>query len=306
MILHQRIKEAEHELATLNDVIRWAVSRFNEAEIFLGHGTDNMWDEAIALVLPSLHLNYDLPDLAWQARLTRSEVTALIAAVVRRINERIPTAYLTHSARFAGLNFYVDQRVLVPRSPIAELIEKRFAPWLVAEQATDILDLCTGSGCIAVAAAHYFPEAQVDAVDICQKALEVAVLNVEKHQLQERVHLYSGDLFSALPKENQQYDLIISNPPYVDTEDMRALPTEYTHEPMLGLAGGSDGLVVVKKILAAAKNYLKPGGLLVIEVGNSEQALLSAYPEVPFIWVDFERADGGVFILTQEQLTQTF
>lgn len=304
--MDQRIKEAESELATLNDVIRWAVSHFNEAGIFLGHGTDNMWDEAIALVLPTLHLNYDLPDIAWQARLTRSEVLLLIELILRRINERIPSAYLTNTARFAGLNFYVDQRVLVPRSPIAELIEKRFAPWLNQDHAEHILDLCTGSGCIAIAAAHYFSEAQVDALDICQRALEVAALNVEKHQLQERVHLYPGDLFDALPKKNKQYDLIISNPPYVDASDMSTLPVEYTHEPNLGLVGGADGLTVVKKILAHAKEYLKPEGLLVIEVGNSESALIENYPHIPFTWVEFERGGGGVFILTQQDLVQHF
>ena len=304
--MDQRIKEAERELETLNDVIRWAVSHFNEAGVFLGHGTDNMWDEAIALVLPTLHLHYDLPDVAWQARLTRSEVLLLIEVILRRINERIPSAYITNKARFAGLSFYVDQRVLVPRSPIAELIEKRFSPWLVQDHAAHILDLCTGSGCIAIAAAHYFPEAQVDAVDICQRALEVAALNIEKYRLQDRVHLYPGDLFDALPEKNQQYDLIISNPPYVDAEDMRTLPTEYTHEPSLGLAGGEDGLLIVQKILTEAKAYLKPEGVLVIEVGNSESALMEYYPHVPFTWLDFERGGGGVFILTYEDLIQNF
>jgi len=298
-------KEAETELNTLNDVTRWAVSRFNEAGIFFGHGTDNAWDEAVALILPSVHLNYDIPALAWQARLTRMEILLLLELIERRITERIPSAYLTNTARFAGLDFYVDQRVLIPRSPIAELIEKRFSPWLPQDHAERILDLCTGSGCIALAIAHYFPEALVDALDISQRALEVAAINVEKHHMQERIQLYPGDLFSALPEKNNQYDLIVSNPPYVDAKDMASLPTEYTHEPSLGLEGGPEGLDIVRKILTQAQDYLKPEGLLVVEVGNSESALMEHFSTVPFTWVEFERGAGGVFVLTRQDLMET-
>ncbi|MCD6048164.1 MAG: Site-specific DNA-methyltransferase (adenine-specific) [Gammaproteobacteria bacterium] len=296
-----QLQEAANTLKTINDLVRWAVSRFNEAGIYLGHGTNNMWDEAVSLILPALHLQYDLPDLAWQANLTPSEINHILELVARRIEEYIPAAYLTKSARFANLNFYVDQRVLIPRSPIAELIERRFEPWLHQDHAERILDMCTGSGCIAVACAHYLPEARVDAVDISSDALEVAKINVEKHQVDDRVRLYEGDLFAPLPKKHQ-YDLIVTNPPYVDADDMSTLPREYLHEPQLGLAAGQDGLDIVKRILHEAKNYLKPNGVLIIEVGNSETALMHQFPNVPFTWLDFERGDGGVFLLTYQDL----
>jgi ribosomal protein L3 glutamine methyltransferase len=246
-----------------------------------------------------------LPNLAWQARLTSMEILLLIELIERRIVERIPSAYLTNTARFAGLDFYVDQRVLIPRSPLAELIEKRFSPWLPQDHAERILDLCTGSACIAVAIAHYFPEATVDALDLSQRALEVAAINVEKHHMQNRINLYPGDLFDALPEKNHQYDLIVSNPPYVDAKDMASLPTEYTHEPSLGLAAGTDGLDVVKKILLQAKDYLKPEGILVVEVGNSEAALMEYFSHIPFTWIEFERGEGGVFVLTHQDLIET-
>ncbi len=296
-----QLEEALGELKTLNDVIRWTVSRFNEAKIFFGHGTDNAWDEAVSLIVPTLHLDYDLPEVSWQARLTHSEIRHLLELVVRRIQDRIPVPYLTHAARFAGLNFYVDERVLIPRSPMAELIEKRFAPWLHDDHADRILDMCTGSACIAVACAHYLPESVVDAVDISKEALAVAKTNIKNHHLEDRVKPYQGDLFAPL-KRKYQYDVIIANPPYVDKKDIAHLPPEYLHEPSLGLKGGNDGLDLVKKILQSAKDFLKPTGILVVEVGNSEHTLVEKFSHVPFTWLEFERGDGGVFLLTYQDL----
>ena len=298
-----QLSDAVKELKTINDMVRWAVSRFNEAEIFLGHGADNPWSEAIALILPALYLPHDRPDVAWSARLTQQERLHLADLIMRRIEERIPSAYLVHKMRFAGLDFFVDERVLVPRSPMAELIEKQFEPWLHEGQISHVLDLCTGSACIAIACAHYLPDALVDAVDISKEALEVAQINVNKYHMQEQVRLFQGDLFDPLPK-NSKYDLIISNPPYVDADDMATLPKEYTHEPSLGLAAGKDGLDMVKSILATAKNYLAPEGVLIIEVGNSETALVEQFPDVPFTWLEFDRGDGGVFLLTYDDVME--
>lgn len=297
-----QLEAAVSELKTLNDVVRWTVSRFNEAGVYFGHGTSNAWDEAVGLVLPALHLQYDLPDVAWQARLTQSELMHVLALVLRRIEERLPSAYLTHTMRFAGLDFYVDERVLVPRSPLAELIEKRFEPWLNEDHAERVLDMCTGSACIAIACAHYLPEALVDAVDISKDALEVAAINVEKFKLTDRVRLFQGDLFEPLKGKKVKYDLIIANPPYVDAQDMANLPVEYTFEPKQALVGGADGLDVVKRILHEAKNFLKPDGALIVEVGNSESAIIEQFSHVPFTWLEFERADGGIFLLTYKDL----
>lgn len=289
------------ELHTINDFVRWAVSRFRQANLYYGHGTDNPWDEAVSLILHGLFLDEEMPDVAWQARLTHSEKTHVVEILMRRIEQRIPAPYLTRRMRFAGLEFYIDQRVLIPRSPLAELIEKRFEPWLHRDHAERILDLCTGSGCIAIACAHYLPEAQVDAVDISPDALAVAQQNVQKFHLEEQVHVYAGDLFDPLPPE-AQYDIIVSNPPYVDAHDMAHLPPEYHHEPSLALAAGQDGLLIVERILQQAKRYLKTHGLLIVEVGNSEAALMERYPHVPFTWLTFDRGADGVFLLTHEDL----
>ncbi len=303
MPLDNNLDEAVIELVTLRDMLRLAVSHFYAANLYFGHGTENAWDEAVALVLHVLHLPPDINPQVLDARLTLSERRKVARLITRRVKERIPSAYLTHEAWFAGLPFYVDQRVLIPRSPVAELIEQNFSPWIAVDTVSRVLDLCTGSGCIAIACALAFPHVEVDAVDISEDALTVAKINVERHQVTEQVHLLQSDLFGAL--KNKKYDIIISNPPYVSTQEMAELPAEYHHEPALGLAAGSEGLDVVTRILKEARAHLTENGLLVVEVGNSEPALVNRYPEVPFTWLEFQRGGGGVFLLTYEQLQQS-
>lgn len=290
------------ELKTIRDFIRFATSQFNEAGLYYGHGTDNSWDEAVALVLHSLHLPHDVDRGVLDANLTTKECSALLSLIEKRVTHRIPVPYLTHEAWFSGLSFYVDERVLIPRSPIAELIEQQFQPWIEEEQVHRILDLCTGSGCIAIACAYAFPDAEVDASDISPDALAVAKINVLRHAVEDRVNLLQSDLFTNLPK--QKYDIIISNPPYVSTSEMVELPKEYTHEPSLGLVAGNEGLDVAINILRSASDYLQPHGLLIVEVGNSEVALSEMYANVPFTWLEFQRGGGGVFLLTAEQLRE--
>ncbi|TAN70475.1 MAG: 50S ribosomal protein L3 N(5)-glutamine methyltransferase [Methylobacter sp.] len=290
-------------LTTLRDYIRWAASRFAEAELCFGHGSPTALDEAAALVLHTVHQPYNLADTYLQSVLTLTERQAVIDMIDRRINERIPAAYLTHEAVFAGLSFYVDERVLVPRSPIAELIEQRFSPWVDEEQVVRILDLCTGSACIAIACAYAFADAYVDAVDLSDDALAVAKLNVAKHQLDDVVTLYQSDLFKELP-DDVRYDVIVSNPPYVCLEEWEQLPAEFHAEPDMGFKGGISGLDIVLRILVDADRYLAEQGILIVEVGSSAETLQTAFPDVPFYWLNFERGGDGVFLLTAEQVSQ--
>lgn len=291
--------EAVNELVSIQDMIRWATTEFNRAGLFYGHGCDNALDDAKRLIFPSLNLPLCGTDQFYNARLTLRERKMLVELINKRINLRIPVAYLTNTAWFAGLEFYVDERTLVPRSPFAELISDGFKPWLTTEPER-ILDLCTGSGCIAIACAYAFPDAEVDAVDISDDALEVAEINIQGHGLEQQVIPMLSDLFSGV--ENEKYDLIVSNPPYVDAEDMANLPDEFKHEPELGLACGFDGLDLVRKMLNQAGDMLKNNGLLFVEVGNSQIHLQQAYPEIPFEWITFKSGGHGVFVLTKEQL----
>lgn len=294
------IEGAVASLETVKDFIRWIVSCFNEHQVVLGHGYDEAWDEAVMLVLHALHLPWDIDSRVQDTRLTEREKYNILDLVQRRIIERIPSAYLIHRAWFAGLPFEVDERVLIPRSPIGELIEKHFEPWVKPESVESILDLCTGSACIGIACAHYFPEAMVDCVDISEDALDVAERNLQAHGMEGRVNLIYSDLFEAL--DGRTYDIIVSNPPYVDAEDMASLPEEYHHEPVMALEAGNDGLDIVRRMLPELSRHLNPGGIAVIEVGNSMEALERAYPHVPFTWLEFERGDGGVFLLTKEEI----
>ncbi|MGK2889020.1 MAG: 50S ribosomal protein L3 N(5)-glutamine methyltransferase [Candidatus Malihini olakiniferum] len=293
------VDEAVKNLHTLQDMLRWAVSRFNAAELYYGHGTDNPWDEALQLVLPTLYLPLDFPVDMYDSRLTLSERQRIVERVIRRVNERLPIAYLTNKAWFCGLEFFVDERVLVPRSPIVEMISQQFAG-LIANEPQHILDLCTGSGCIAIACAHAFPETEVDAVDFSSDALAVAELNIQQHGLEQQITPIRSDLFRALPP--LQYDLIVTNPPYVDAEDMADLPQEFRREPELALAAGIDGLDLVRRILACAPDYLNEQGVLICEVGNSIVHLMAQYPDIPFTWLKFEHGGDGVFMLKKDQL----
>ncbi len=294
------INEAVSELFSIHDWLRWAVSQFNAADLYFGHGTDNPWDDAGQLMAFTLHFTHLAESALLQTRLTSTEKRRFAALVQQRIEQRMPSAYLTQQAFFAGLPFYVDERVLVPRSPISELITRQFADWFPVEPPARILDLCTGSGCIAIACAHYLPESEVDAVDISEDALMVADLNISQHGLEHRVFPIQSDCFQSLP--GQQYDLIVTNPPYVDADDMADLPAEYHHEPELGLASGVDGLELTKQILREAAAHLTENGVLICEVGNSMVALAEQMPDVPFHWITFNNGGDGVFALTKAQL----
>lgn len=285
-------------LRTLRDYIRWAVSQFHGAQLFFGHGTDNAWDEARQLVLGALHLPWEMSDSYLDCRLEDDECVRLQELLHKRIEERVPTAYLLGEAWFCGLPFIVDERVLIPRSPIAELIEQRFRPWLPEEPAR-ILDLCTGSGCIGIACAYEFPQAEVVLADLSFDALEVANCNIEQHGLEERVYTVQSDGFDGLPQ--QRFDLIVSNPPYVDADDFAQMPEEYHHEPAMGLACGDDGLDLVRRMLAEAADHLTERGVLVVEVGNSQVHVEALYPEVDFTWLEFTKGGHGVFLLAAQQ-----
>lgn len=288
------------QLKTLRDLLRYSLSQFYEANLHFGHGTDNAWDEALYLALSALNLPPDVDREVLDARLLESERKKIIKLIHERVERRVPAAYLTHQAWFCGLPFYVDERVIVPRSPIAELIENEFSPWMDNNPIERVLDLCTGSGCIGIASAVYMPETLVDATDVSKSALEVAQMNANRHQVENRVNLIQSDLFQKL--SGKTYDVIVSNPPYVSAKEFANLPQEYFHEPEIALKAGQTGLEIVTKILKEAHKHLSPNGILVVEVGNSETALIDKYPDIPFTWLQFSRGGDGVFLLTAEQL----
>jgi len=290
------------ELITLRDWVRWGASAMTEHKVFFGHGTDNALDDALELVLGVLHLDHSLPSDYLDARVTSDEQGRLLKAFEKRIEDRIPTAYLTGRAYFYGLEFIVDENVLIPRSPIAELINDQFEPWLGGVEVNRAMDLCTGSGCIGIAMAEAFPDAEVDLLDISPSALDIAQQNIDKHHLSDRVSAIQSDVFSGLSVE--RYELIVSNPPYVSSQEMEELPAEYLAEPELALEAGDDGMDIVSQILLQAPNYLTDDGLLVVEVGASADLLMERYPNVPFMWIDFEFGGDGVFAITAEQLVE--
>ena len=317
----EQIQEAAENLSTIRDFIRFGVSALRQYDAHLGQGTEDFFAESSALVLQTLSLDWSANPELLDAKLLPSEKAEFLELLVRRVNEKIPTSYLLNLAYFANKPFYVDERVLIPRSPIAELIEQRFAPYFLDEQGQmraalnalpenplaitprRILDMCTGSGCIAIALAYAFPESEVDATDISKEALEVASINSEHHNMQYQVALMESDLFEKIPAENQ-YDLIVTNPPYVDAEDMADLPQEFLHEPELALAAGQDGLDLVRKMLAQAADYLTEDGLIVIEVGNSEWAMKQNFNTVDMHWLQFQKGGSGIFALTAAQCRQ--
>ncbi len=293
--------EAARSFRCVRDLLRYAVSRFNAARLAFGHGTDNAYDEAAYLILHTLHLPLDRLDPFLDATLLQQEVDRVLALVERRVAERVPAAYLTREAWLGDCRFYVDERVIVPRSHIAELIGAGLDAWLPDPEAVDsALDLCTGSGCLAILLALAYPGAQVDAADLSTDALAVAHRNVAEYELQMRVRLVHSDVFSGLA--GRRYRLIVSNPPYVTAASMRALPEEYRREPGIALAGGEDGLETVRRILAEARHYLEPGGVIVVEVGDARAALEAAFPELSPTWLETRGGADQVFLLEREQL----
>jgi ribosomal protein L3 glutamine methyltransferase len=291
------------EVNTPYQFILWAEKCFDEADLCFGHGTDNAYDEAAYLVLRALGLPFEIDDEKLNETLNGEIKDFLVKLVTVRIEQRLPVAYMLNEAWFCGLSFYVDERVLVPRSPIAELIGQRFSPWVVEEKVSRILDIGTGSACIAIASALAFPDAYVDAVDISSGALAVAAENAHRHEVSERLRLLRSDLFENL--QDQTYDIIIANPPYVSEDEMASLPAEFRHEPEQALEAGEDGLDIVRRLLSESRKYLNDGGVLIVEVGNAEVALVQAFPQIPFLWLEFEFGGEGVFLLTSEALEKS-
>jgi len=294
-------KQAANQLNTPRDLLRFAISRFNEAKLFFGHGCLNAVDEAAYLILHALHLPHDRLDPFLDAKLLQQEVDSVLQLIEQRIVKRVPAAYLTHEAWLGDFKFYVDERVIVPRSFIAELLREQLAPWVAdPSEVTSALDLCTGSGCLAILMAHAFPQAHVDAVDISPEALAVAQRNISDYELAQQVTPIKSDLFKAL--SGRTYDLIISNPPYVDQAAMAALPQEYRHEPAMALASGADGLDHIRVILKQAAQHLNPGGLLVVELGHNRTVLENAFPTLECTWPDTSAGNESVFLVEREKL----
>ncbi|HZW26391.1 MAG TPA: 50S ribosomal protein L3 N(5)-glutamine methyltransferase [Gallionella sp.] len=290
-----------NNLVTVRDWLRFAVSRFNQARLFFGHGSENAYDEAAYLILHTLHLPVDRLEPFLDARLTDSERSDVLNIIQRRVEQRVPAAYLTHEAFLGDFSFYVDERVIVPRSFIAELLREQLSPWIAdPEEIGSVLDLCTGSGCLAILAAHAFPNALVDAVDLSPDALAVAERNVGDYMLQDRIELIESNLFAKLG--GRKYDIIISNPPYVDAPSVAALPQEYLHEPEMSLGSGEDGLDATRVILAQAADHLTDNGILIVEIGHNRDALEAAYPDLPFTWLDVTAGDQFVFMLHRNDL----
>ena len=290
-------------LQTVRDLIRYGVSRFNQTKLSFGHGSDNAWDEAVYLVLNALHLPPDQLEPFMDARVLPEERQRALAYIDARCDRRVPAPYLTHEAWLQGYAFYVDERVIVPRSPIAELLMTQLSPWILDPyEVTGILDLCTGSGCLAIIAAHQFPDAFVDATDISAQALEVALRNVTEHGLTDRLNLHQGNLYDPLPVL-ARYDLIICNPPYVNSQSMLKLPAEYQHEPTLALAGGTDGMDLVRTILEQAPAHLNDQGILLLEIGHERAYFEAAFPELEPIWLDTAQASDQILLLNREQFS---
>jgi ribosomal protein L3 glutamine methyltransferase len=286
---------------TLRDLLRHAVTRFNTEQLYFGHGSDNAFDEAAYLLLHTLKLPLDRLDPFLDARLTEPEINTLVALIERRAKDRVPVAYLTHEALLGDYRFYVDERVIVPRSFIAELIPDQFQPWVSnPDEIKNVLDLCTGSGCLAIMLADVFPNAQIDAVDLSTDALEVAKKNVNDYELLDRVTLYHSDLYHQLP--DKKYDLIVTNPPYVNSASMKKLPAEYRAEPQMALAGGEDGMDLVRRIVAGAKDRLTDNGVLIVEIGNEFEFAEAAFANVEITWLSTSAGDTSVFLLTADQL----
>lgn len=292
---------ALQELHTVRDLLRYAVSRFNAAQLCFGHGSDNAWDEAVYLLLHVLHLPLDTLDPFLDARLLTEEKKRYLDMVERRLTERIPAAYLTGEAWLQGQRFVVDSRVIVPRSPISELLVDALHPWVADPEDVDyVLDLCTGSGCLAILAALAFPNAQVDAVDLSEHALEIANVNIEQFGLDGRVTAHQSDLFEQLP--HCEYQVIICNPPYVNNSSMESLPPEYRHEPTLALAGGDDGMDIVRRLFKDAPRFMSQNGILVLEIGHEYENFVNAFPDLEPVWLNTTNAEDQILLLTREQL----
>ncbi|MEX3932738.1 50S ribosomal protein L3 N(5)-glutamine methyltransferase [Paraburkholderia phymatum] len=290
-----------HPFSTVRDVLRYAVSRFNQAGLSFGHGSSNAYDEAAYLVLHTLHLPIDLLDPFLDARLTSEEIDAVLKVIERRATDRVPAAYITQEAWMHGYRFHVDERVIVPRSFIGELLQDGLQPYVEdPEQVAAVLELCTGSGCLAILAAHAFPNADIDAVDLSPTALEVATRNVHDYHLDDRIALFEGDLYAPLPE--RRYDVIITNPPYVNAQAMKTLPAEYRHEPEMALAGGADGMDIVRRIIGDAHNWLTDDGVLVVEIGNERAHVEAAFGGLDLVWMSTSAGDDNVFLIQANDL----
>lgn len=288
------------QLTTIRDFVRWTLSEMYRHQVYFGHGHVEAWDEALQLVFNAVDLPWDSPQALLGAQLLPNERARVVEFVSQRCHERRPLPYITGEAWFMGLPFHVDERVLIPRSPIAQLIEQGFQPWLGDVDVERVLDLCTGSGCIGIACAYLFDQAEIDLADLSNDALAVANLNIERHAMEDRVRVVHSDLFNSL--EGEVYDLIVTNPPYVDAGDVASMPAEYQHEPAMALGSGDDGLDITRRILRHAGRHLSEQGLLVVEVGNSEVHLMQAYPDLPLIWMELDQGGNGVFVIDAPSL----